>query len=297
MKARLKLVLKLVATCILLGWLLSVLDVEQLVETITRVDGLCLSGGILVSATFALSRVLKWQVLTRENGLFAPHKLMARLMLSSLALGIITPGRVGEVVCVAPFPKESRARAVVLYLMDRFGELAMVLMFAVPGIAIYFQGYGPLAAFGVVLLVIAILIPVQSITARRLLLRVLMLDRIEKVRQLLHSQLRVPQLYWSLCIFSYLQAYALICFFIAGSVDVSDWGMVLLLPFITLSNLISITVGGLGVREGLAAVVLPLADVPAETAAAAFFLSFIFTRVLPGLIGLVWGGFGFLKSN
>ena len=66
-KARLKLVSKFVATCILIAWLLSELDVERLVKSITRVDALYLTGGILLSATFALTRVWKWQVLTREN--------------------------------------------------------------------------------------------------------------------------------------------------------------------------------------------------------------------------------------
>jgi hypothetical protein len=87
---------------------------------------------------------------------------------------------------------------------------------------------------------------------------------------------------------AYVQAYLLIAAFILGSQPIGDWRMVLLLPIVTLSNLVSVTVGGLGIREGLAAAVLPLGSVNAESAAAAFFLSFFFTRVVAGFVGVVW---------
>jgi uncharacterized membrane protein YbhN (UPF0104 family) len=61
-----------------------------------------------------------------------------------------------------------------------------------------------------------------------------------------------------------------------------------ILPVVTLSNLISITIGGLGVREGLAAALSPSVGLAPEVAAAAFFLSFFSTRLIPGLIGLMW---------
>ena len=60
------------------------------------------------------------------------------------------------------------------------------------------------------------------------------------------------------------------------------------LPPVTLSNLVTITVGGLGLREGLAALLGPVGGIMPEVAAAAFFLSFFWTRLLPGLVGVGW---------
>ncbi|MBT6048349.1 MAG: hypothetical protein HOI47_08190 [Candidatus Scalindua sp.] len=116
----------------------------------------------------------------------------------------------------------------------------------------------------------------------------LRLDRSSKFRNLLQSDINAPITYGIICFLQYITAYALISAFIAGAFEISSWRFILFLPIVTISNLISITFGGLGVREGLAAGLLPLGGIPAEVAASAFFLSFIFTRVLPGTFGLLW---------
>ena len=48
----------------------------------------------------------------------------------------------------------------------------------------------------------------------------------------------------------------LMCF-IVGIEPIHDWHAVFILAVVTLSNVISITIGGLGVREGLAAALSP----------------------------------------
>ena len=86
----------------------------------------------------------------------------------------------------------------------------------------------------------------------------------------------------------FLTGYLLLMCFIVGIEPIDNWHAVLILPVVTLSNLISITIGGLGVREGLAAALSPSVGLAPEVAAAAFFLSFFSTRLIPGLIGLTW---------
>ena len=48
----------------------------------------------------------------------------------------------------------------------------------------------------------------------------------------------------------FLTGYLLLTCFIVGIEPIDNWHAVLILPVVTLSNLISITIGGLGVREG-----------------------------------------------
>ena len=79
----------------------------------------------------------------------------------------------------------------------------------------------------------------------------------------------------------------LMCF-IVGIEPIHDWHAVFILAVVTLSNVISITIGGLGVREGLAAALSPSVGLAPEVAAAAFFPSFFSTRLIPGIIGLAW---------
>ena len=74
----------------------------------------------------------KWVFLARANDLVAPAIVMVRSMLFALALGIVTPVRVGEAVAILPLPPAERAMSILAYLYDRLGELATVVLFCVP---------------------------------------------------------------------------------------------------------------------------------------------------------------------
>ena len=279
---------KVVATVVLLGYLAHTLDTKTLVAAVANISAGAMAIGILVSATFVVSRIFKWRVLTGANGLAAPAGLVFRVMLLSLLLGIVTPARIGETLCVTPFPKEHRARALLLYFYDRLGELCVTLLLGIPGCVLFLGLPGQALALGFATVAVVGVLTMQVRTFRLRFLSLFLLKRFAITRDLLSSNVSVPPAYWLVIALGYLQAYVLVAAFIAGSISVADWRMVLLLPVVTLSNLIPLTIGGLGVREGLAAGLLPLAAVPAQVGAAAFFLSFFFTRLVPGLIGLVW---------
>ena len=66
----------------------------------------------------------------------------------------------------------------------------------------------------------------------------------------------------------FLTGYLLLTCFIVGIEPIDNWHAVFILPVVTLSNLISITIGGLGVREGLAAALSPSVGLAPEVAAA-----------------------------
>jgi 2-polyprenyl-3-methyl-5-hydroxy-6-metoxy-1,4-benzoquinol methylase len=72
----------------------------------------------------------------------------------------------------------------------------------------------------------------------------------------------------------------------------ADPGVVLLYPLVLLANLVPITVGGYGVREALAVVVLQLREIPEAKAAASVAVVTFFDLVVPGLVGVVLRGLG-----
>jgi uncharacterized membrane protein YbhN (UPF0104 family) len=115
-----------------------------------------------------------------------------------------------------------------------------------------------------------------------------LLGKVPKLKALLSAIIVTSPVYWMLSITYFLTGYLLLMCFIVGIEPIHNWHAVLILPVVTLSNLISITIGGLGVREGLAAALSPSVGLAPEVAAAAFFLSFFSTRLIPGLIGLTW---------
>jgi uncharacterized membrane protein YbhN (UPF0104 family) len=56
-------------------------------------------------------------------------------------------------------------------------------------------------------------------------------------------------------------------------------------PLVILTNVLPLTVGGLGIREGAAAALLSHYGVPTAEAALAAFLMFAINTALPGLVG------------
>jgi len=60
---------------------------------------------------------------------------------------------------------------------------------------------------------------------------------------------------------------------------------ILFFPLITLSTIIPVTIGGLGIREWAAALLLKQFDIPEAVAVNTFFMHFILINFIPALIG------------
>jgi uncharacterized membrane protein YbhN (UPF0104 family) len=56
-------------------------------------------------------------------------------------------------------------------------------------------------------------------------------------------------------------------------------------PLVIFANIIPVTIGGVGVREGVSAIILGRFRVAPEVAVSASFLLFCINTLLPGLIG------------
>ena len=285
----LTMILKLVATVVILALVVYSLDLEKLSGALSAIDWHWLVLGSLASALFVSLRIIKWRELTRRNGMNASGKEIARTALLGLAVGLITPVRLGELVGVAPFPRSDRGKAILSHGYDRLYELFAVLVFSLPAAFLLLGWTGRLVSVAIVAL--------YRDWHRHGAVGVLAAEirRVLAVRQ----SAEAPTLcsapssstspgYWMLSIAYFLTGYLLLTCFIVGIEPIDNWHAVFILPVVTLSNLISITIGGLGVREGLAAALSPSVGLAPEVAAAAFFLSFFSTRLIPGIVGLMW---------
>jgi uncharacterized membrane protein YbhN (UPF0104 family) len=287
---------KIGATLILLAVLFWTLDAAKLADAVFRIQPIWMAAGVALCGLFVATRMAKWIVLTRGNNLSASTSMMVRSMLFALALGIVTPGRVGEVVAIFPFPVAERGKALFAYLYDRLGELSMVILFCVPATIVFLPGWGLLIAVCLLAGTAGAVATMESRRLRLWVIRRLPRRTPRRLGEILAAPIRAPARYWLVSGVSYLLAYASVAAFIAGAEPIPSLRALLVLPVVTLSNLVTITVGGLGVREGLAALVSPAAGLTPEVTAGAFFLSFFWTRMVPGLIGLLlahFTGYGF----
>lgn len=282
---------KIGATLLLLAVLFFALDTGKLADAIFRVHPVNMALGIVLCGLFVAARMAKWVFLTRRNGLSAPTPVMARSMLFALALGIVTPGRVGEVVAILPFPANERGEALFAYAYDRLGELSTVIVFCVPAAIVFLPRYGFAIAICLLAGTASAIAIMESQRLRAWVIRRLPKRTPRRIGEILAAPIRAPALYWLISAICYLLTYASVAAFMAGAEPIPSLSALLVLPIVTLSNLVTITVGGLGVREGLAALVSPTAGLTPEVTAAAFFLSFLWTRLAPGLVGVLLAHF------
>lgn len=127
---------KVVLTLILIAYLVYRLDWRGVVSSLSKSHPILFLLGIILSGVFVGIRIAKWQLLARTNQLIAPHTEVIRLTLLSLVMGMITPARVGELLCVGCFSETERRKGVFLFAFDRYAELCTVLVLSIPGVSI-----------------------------------------------------------------------------------------------------------------------------------------------------------------
>ena len=281
-------ILKLVATVVILALVFYSLDLDKLSGALSAIDWHWLVLGSAASALFVSLRIIKWRELTRTNGMNASGKEIARTALLGLAVGLITPVRLGELVGVAPSRGRIAAELSSPTAMTGSTSCLRCWCSAFRRRSCCLAGPGAWSA---------------SASSQPMGLASPWRSRPTGDRNSEASRCYAKCRSSTLCSApssrprrsigccpspTSLPATLLLMCFIVGIEPIHDWHAVFILPVVTLSNLISITIGGLGVREGLAAALSPSVGLAPEVAAAAFFLSFFSTRLIPGIIGLAW---------
>ena len=281
---------KVAVSAILLALLITRLDIEELILSVANLSLDSLGLVTWLSITFIILKIVKWRVLIDGSGLHIPVQLLVRSFLVSLAIGVITPGRIGEAARIAPHKGADRAKALRLYIFDRGAELLVILALGLPAAA----QLGRWARFAFALFSLAVTLALLVLSGRLPMGQhlvawgsTLATGRAQMVMTLSES-LKVGTVYWVVNVAGYMVGYALIASLIFGMTRVDSWWFLLALPLVTLSNVLPITIAGLGLREGLATLLLPQFGISAEVASAAFFLSFVLTILIPGTVGLGW---------
>jgi len=189
---------------------------------------------------------------------------------------------------------ERHKRSLIAYLVvvDRIFEMAAVLFLALPGL--YFYANFLVAAAALVILAMLLAVIYFPEYPPRWLQRALeRTGRFAAARQQLEvMQLQLaaiaPAVKFKQLGFSFLsygvvivQFYHLLNHYDHGRL----WMVILAQPLIMLTNILPLTIGGLGIREGTAMVLLSSFGVPQAAAIASAFMLFLLNTALPALIG------------
>lgn len=238
-------------------------------------------------------RALKWRLLARGLLPDITYGQALRSYAGALSLGLITPGRLGELSRGFYLPQAAARgwRVPGLVLIDNWLDFLAVLAWACLGWALHFGAIGLAlgAAAG------ALFSPVRGwlrlaggVTSR--------LPRLRGARDAAAQGLAAGETVagrdwraaWATSFaafgFDWLQTALLMAFLVPSAP--APWRLAGIMALVTLANSFQLTFAGLGVREGLAMVLLAREGVGPEAAVAAAFMQTCLGQFVPALAGL-----------
>lgn len=285
--------IKISLTLGVLGFLLIKVKAETIVSALARVEPYWLFIAVLLGAAMVALRWFKWHLLVKSGLGFATGSQTFASLLGGMAFALVTPARVGELSRVAFLSTGKRAEAGGLVLVDRFIDLSVVLIFATIGI-LAFLGASEAPLLVVLSLVIASL--VLAIFKLDFFLRLgSNLVPIKKLRDLISSAStgleRLPNkvLAVNLALTLIMTLLDLFCLYVLVRAlgETNFKAVAFAYPLIMLTNLVPITISGLGIRESTSVMLFTkFFAIPSAIAFNATFLSYLLNSLTPALIGI-----------
>ena len=251
-------------------------------------------GSLLVAVSFTLVllvvRAYKWHCLMSAVGDFRLRQSL-RTLLGGCALGLITPGRIGELGRCIFVRKQERTEIAVLTFLDRsldfWGLLTLV------GASLFFIVSQPAAIFGVAvwlaLLPVVLGLPgllayLSQVSNRSRHLHGAFAEvasGLPPIRILKYAGMSLGAMWLELSSF----------FFLLRAFSPAEYSTaVATYPYIALAGDLPFSFSGVGIREGAAALFLSPYAVPSGSAVDATLLWFVLGILLPGSLGLAWLG-------
>ncbi|MCX7942120.1 MAG: lysylphosphatidylglycerol synthase domain-containing protein [Dictyoglomaceae bacterium] len=245
-------------------------------------------------ALFTFLKILKWHLLLKDLSFENSFLNSMDSYFIGMSLGLITPGRLGEVARVGNINKEKRIEGISLVILDKIFDLLVVLILALWGFYFFF-GISISILIGILIIFSLIIIFNPKIFKKLTFFYFKPLSKlIEGISNLKRKTLILNFL------FSFLSYFLVLVevYFLANSFEkFSLVPTIICYPLVMLVNLIPITIGGLGVREGTAIFLLGKFSLSSTTAFNSAFLLFLINTALPALIGVAIINKDLLKNN
>ena len=277
-----KWLLPIIGTVALIGLLCHRIDLHQIANFRQVADWGVLLIAAALTLPFVLLKTLKWHQLLKTNQSQTTYTLALRSFLIGVGASLFTPARIGELARVACFPR-GRLEVFTLVVVDKFIDMSTLLGVFVLSLALLSPWLGVVGLFGLGCLWVLIYTGV-SLTkgAKWMSQRSWLAERLRLLRQL-PRRLIVLNAGFACACFGLMsfQFYLLL-----SSLQPVGWQVGLTLPIILVVSSLPISIMGLGLREGTAALLLSRYGVPMEAAVAAAFSLFVINALLPGLVGL-----------
>ena len=279
---QIKWLLPIIVTVALVCLLYYRLDFHRIANLRQQVNWTFLVIASILTLPFVLLKTLKWHHLLKTSQPKASYALALRSFLIGMGAALFTPARVGELARVACFPGR-RLEVLTLVLVDKFIDMSTLLGCFLLSLVLLSPWMGLVGIFGVGCLWILMYTGFKFTKGTKWISqKSWLVERFRLLRQLPRRLIVLNAGFACACFgLMFLQFYLLL-----SSLQPVGWQVGLTLPIILVVSSLPISIMGLGLREGMAALLLSRYGVPMESAVASAFSLFVINALLPGLVGL-----------
>lgn len=277
-----------VLTAALLAAVVVKIQPQHLATAVSGARAQYLAVATILTFPFLYLKALRWHIMLLAAGIETVFWESALSMIGGMGLALITPARLGEVARAAYLRDSQKLKIGGLVMIDKgFDVIALAALSVAGG----WRLLGPPVGLGLVCVTIAGLLVVYLPGPLR--------------RVLLSAAARLPMHAKATAVVSSAESLTprsttvfLALTFASFAVIMAQFGLILLswrpwsldivlltFPLVILTNVLPITVGGLGVREGTAALLLSHYGVSAADAGLTALLSATVNTYIPGLVG------------
>ena len=299
----------------ILLFILSRIDFSQLLDTLFRVNIYYLLLAVVLNIPQLFFKSYRWNYLLKQQKINYSPLQSFMVYMSSLYVGFMTPGRIGEFVKALYLKSDkgiSISKGFSSVLLDRLFDLYLLIILGFIGIW-QFGILGKLSDTFLILSIIVILVPLIMLNKQlmgkltKLLYNLAVIKKVKGkieessedfyggLNQLINPKLLVSGLLTCLGYFMFF----IQCYLIVIAMDLPI-NFITITLFMAISNLISfipISISGLGTRDATLIFLFSLIGLEPELAVSYAFLVFITFLVAGGLIGAVSWWFYPLELN
>ncbi|MCK9451251.1 MAG: flippase-like domain-containing protein [Bacteroidales bacterium] len=293
------LLIKLLGSALILFILFRLIDFDkaEFVEILKQMNLkyylLSLFGVVIVLAI----KSFRWQQIIKNEGYTYSPKKAFGAYLASFTIGIITPGRIGEIARLYYLREDCDISFLVSFrtiVTDRIFDIGVLFMLAIAGL-FYYSGIIPDQVYLAVLAGISIFF-VGLFMADFVLKNLRKKERLSQNQIILFVHESIKQAIdrralklWAITLAAYLAFYAaLALIFKAVSIDLRIIDIALIFSVVGLVTILPISWAGFGTREVSLVYLLAFYYIPAETAITFSLLQFTAFFLWGSLIGLIF---------
>lgn len=245
---------------------------------------------LVLTVPFITLKALRWHAMLLAAGVDATFREATVSLVGGMGLALVTPARLGELVRVAYLRDPRKWKIGGLVMLDKGFDVLVLTGLSIPG-AWRLLGPVPGVLFSLATVVgLSLVFDPRTVLAKvSVFTRALPFrDKVESVSS--SAEILRPRSTLVFLLFTLLSFVVVLAQFGILLLNWHSWSfsvVLLTFPLVVLTNVVPLTVGGLGIREGTAAILLSHYGVPAADAALAAFLMFAINTALPGVLGTV----------